>query len=554
MTSTTPGREPNRLIQQTSPYLLQHAYNPVDWYPWGPEALAQAAKLNRPILLSIGYSSCHWCHVMERESFENEAIARIMNQHFVCIKVDREERPDLDEIYMQATLALNRNQGGWPMTVFLTPDQKPFFAGTYFPPEDRWGRPGFPTLLKKIAEYWEKDHAGVLTQAATLTARLQDGSHAPSPTTVGEAELDMAVTQFAEDFDAKLGGFGGAPKFPPATGLSLLLHCYHRTKDSHTLTMVRTTLDAMAAGGIYDQIGGGFARYSTDERWLVPHFEKMLYDNALLARVYVEAFQVTGDQNYRRVACETLDYVLKEMTSPEGGFYSATDADSEGVEGKFFVWTPEEIRAVLSNEEDVRRICAYYDVTPGGNWEHKNVLHTAKSVALVAKELGLTVEDLQETIDRVKPLLYAARAKRVPPGLDDKVITAWNGMMISAMAEAGRVFDMPRYRAAAERACEFLLTTLSKTDGRLLRTYRAGTAHLDAYLEDYAYFAEGLIDTYEAGGNERYLSAAVRLAERILADFSDSQQGGFFTTATGHEALIMRSREGPDGATPSGNA
>ena len=554
MTSTTPGREPNRLIQQTSPYLLQHAYNPVDWYPWGPEALAQAAKLNRPILLSIGYSSCHWCHVMERESFENEAIARLMNQHFVCIKVDREERPDLDEIYMQATLALNRNQGGWPMAVFLTPDQKPFFAGTYFPPEDRWGRPGFPTLLKKIAEYWEKDHAGVLTQAATLTARLQDGSHAPSPTTVGEAELDMAVTQFAEDFDAKLGGFGGAPKFPPATGLSLLLHCYHRTKDSHTLTMVRTTLDAMAAGGIYDQIGGGFARYSTDERWLVPHFEKMLYDNALLARVYVEAFQVTGDQNYRRVACETLDYILKEMTSPEGGFYSATDADSEGVEGKFFVWTPEEIRAVLSNEEDVRRICAYYDVTPGGNWEHKNVLHTAKSVALVAKELGLTVEDLQETIDRVKPLLYAARAKRVPPGLDDKVITAWNGMMISAMAEAGRVFDMPRYRAAAERACEFLLTTLAKTDGRLLRTYRAGTAHLDAYLEDYAYFAEGLIDTYEAGGNERYLSAAVRLAERILADFSDSQQGGFFTTATGHEALIMRSREGPDGATPSGNA
>ncbi|HPV84085.1 MAG TPA: thioredoxin domain-containing protein, partial [Nitrospira sp.] len=554
MTSTTPGREPNRLIQQTSPYLLQHAYNPVDWYPWGPEALAQAAKLKRPILLSIGYSSCHWCHVMERESFENEAIARIMNQHFVCIKVDREERPDLDEIYMQATLALNRNQGGWPMTVFLTPDQKPFFAGTYFPPEDRWGRPGFPTLLKKIAEYWEKDHAGVLTQAATLTARLQDGSHAPSPTTVGEAELDMAVTQFAEDFDAKLGGFGGAPKFPPATGLSLLLHCYHRTKDPHTLTMVRTTLDAMAAGGIYDQIGGGFARYSTDERWLVPHFEKMLYDNALLARVYVEAFQVTGDQNYRRVACETLDYILKEMTSPEGGFYSATDADSEGVEGKFFVWTPEEIRAVLSNEEDVRRICAYYDVTPGGNWEHKNVLHTAKSVALVAKELGLTVEDLQATIDRVKPLLYAARAKRVPPGLDDKVITAWNGMMISAMAEAGRVFDMPRYRAAAERACEFLLTTLSKTDGRLLRTYRAGTAHLDAYLEDYAYFAEGLIDTYEAGGNERYLSAAVRLAERILADFSDSQQGGFFTTATGHEALIMRSREGPDGATPSGNA
>jgi uncharacterized protein YyaL (SSP411 family)/aryl-alcohol dehydrogenase-like predicted oxidoreductase len=554
MTTDSAGRKPNRLIHQTSPYLLQHAYNPVDWHPWGPEALAEAARLQRPILLSIGYSSCHWCHVMERESFENESIARLMNDHFVCIKVDREERPDLDEIYMQATLALNRNQGGWPMTVFLTPDQKPFFAGTYFPPEDRWGRPGFPTLLKKIADYWEKDQAGVVTQAATLTARLQEGGHTPSPTTVGQAELDMAVTQFAEDFDAKQGGFGGAPKFPPATGLSLLLHCYHRTKDPHTLTMVRTTLDAMAAGGIYDHIGGGFARYSTDERWLVPHFEKMLYDNALLARVYVEAYQVTKDENYRRVTCETLDYVLREMTSSEGGFYSATDADSEGVEGKFFVWTPDEIRAIVPTDEDARRFCAYYDVTPAGNWEHQNVLHTPKTIDAVAEELGVTVGELQETIARVKPLIYAARAKRVPPGLDDKVITAWNGMMISAMAEAGRVFAEQRYRRAAERAADFLLAKLSKPEGRLLRTYRAGKAHLDAYLEDYAYCAEGLIDTFEAGGSERYLSAAVRLAERVLEDFADSMHGGFFTTARGHEALIMRSREGPDGATPSGNA
>ncbi len=554
MTHNTADRQPNRLIHQTSPYLLQHAYNPVDWYPWGPEALAQAARLKRPILLSIGYSSCHWCHVMERESFENESIARLMNDHFVCVKVDREERPDLDEIYMQATLALNRNQGGWPMTVFLTPDQKPFFAGTYFPPEDRWGRPGFPTLLQKIAEYWEKDRDGVVAQAASLTARLQEGGHAPSPTTVGEAELDTAVTQFAEDFDAKHGGFGGAPKFPPATGLSLLLHCYQRTNDAHTLTMVRKTLDAMAAGGIYDQVGGGFARYSTDERWLVPHFEKMLYDNALLARVYVEAYQVTGDKNYRRVACETLDYILNEMTSPEGGFYSATDADSEGVEGKFFVWTAEEIRMAVDSDEDARRFCAYYDVTDGGNWEHKNVLHTPKSIDVVANELGISADELQQTLDRVKPKVYAARAKRIAPGLDDKVITAWNGMMISAMAEAGRVFDMPRYCDAACRASDFLLASLSKPDGRLLRTYRAGTAHLDAYLEDYAYFAEGLIETYEAGGSERYLSEAARLAERLLADFADETHGGFFTTATGHEALIMRSREGPDGATPSGNA
>ncbi|ODT44392.1 MAG: hypothetical protein ABS70_05655, partial [Nitrospira sp. SCN 59-13] len=507
-----------------------------------------------PIFLSIGYSSCYWCHVMERESFTDAEIARVMNRHFVCVKVDREERPDLDEIYMQATLALNRNQGGWPMTVFLTPDQKPFFAGTYFPPTDRYGRPGFPTLLKKIAEYWEKDHDGVVAQAANLTARLQEGAHAPSPTTVGEAELDVAVTQFAEDFDARQGGFGGAPKFPPATGLSLLLHCYQRTKDPHTLTMVRKTLDAMAAGGIYDHIGGGFARYSTDERWLVPHFEKMLYDNALLARVYVEAYQVTADENYRRVACETLDYILKEMTSPEGGFYSATDADSEGVEGKFFVWTPDDVRAAVDSDEEARRFCAYYDVTAAGNWEHTNVLHTAKSLEAVAKELGISAGELADTIARLRPKLYAVRAKRIAPGLDDKVITAWNGMMISAMAEAGRVFDLPRYREAAERACDFLLTTLSTADGRLLRTYRAGTAHLNAYLEDYAYFAEGLIDTYEAGGEERYLYASVRLAERMLADFADSQHGGFFTTARGHESLIMRSREGPDGATPSGNA
>jgi uncharacterized protein YyaL (SSP411 family)/aryl-alcohol dehydrogenase-like predicted oxidoreductase len=491
---------------------------------------------------------------MERESFENEAIATLMNEHFVCVKVDREERPDLDEIYMQATLALNHNQGGWPMTVFLTPDQKPFFAGTYFPPEDRWGRPGFPTVLSKIAEYWQKDADGVLEQAAALTGRLKEGAHAPSPTTVGEAELDQAVTQFAEEFDARHGGFGGAPKFPPATGLSFLLRSYHRSGDSHTLHMVRKTLDAMAAGGIYDQIGGGFARYSTDDRWLVPHFEKMLYDNALLTHVYVEAYQVTHEETYRRVATETLDYVLREMTSPEGGFYSATDADSEGVEGKFFVWTPEQIRAAVPTEEDARLLCAYYDVTPGGNWEHTNVLHTPRTADAVAKELGLSVGELQSRLVHLRALLYAARAMRVPPALDDKIITAWNGMMIRAMAEAGRVFRDSRYVEAAARAAEFLLSRLSKPDGRLLRTYRAGKAHLDAYLEDYAYLAEALVDLYEAAGEERYLDEAVRLTDRILADFLDEEQGGFFTTAKGHEALIMRSREGPDGATPSGNA
>ena len=548
------GRAPNRLIHETSPYLLQHAYNPVQWYPWGREALVRSKELNRPILLSIGYSSCHWCHVMERESFENDRIAELMNDHFICIKVDREERPDLDEIYMQATLAMNGGQGGWPMTVFLTPEQEPIFAGTYFPPEDKYGRPGFPTVLKKIAEFWEKDRDGLLKQAAHVTSRLKEGLRAPSPTSVGEAELEAAVTQYAEDFDARYGGFGGAPKFPPATGLSLLLRCYNRSRDPHTLTMVRKTLDAMAAGGMYDQLGGGFARYSTDERWLVPHFEKMLYDNALLARTYVEAYQVTQDPEHRRIAAETLDYILREMTSPEGGFYSATDADSEGVEGKFFVWTPAQVREALPDQEDARRFCAFYDVTEAGNWEHTNVLNRPKSHAAVAQELGISEDELRESLARARPILYAARAKRIPPGLDDKVITAWNGMMISAMAEAARVFHEPRYGAAARRAADFILGTLRRPDGGLYRTYRQGKAHLDAYLEDYAYLAEALIDLYESGHDERYLSEAAGLADRMAADFVDEEQGGFFTTARGHETLIMRSREGPDGATPSGNA
>ncbi len=554
MPSNHAERPANRLLRETSPYLLQHAYNPVDWYPWGEEALQRARELNRPILLSIGYSACHWCHVMERESFEDEQIAQLMNRHFVCIKVDREERPDLDEIYMQATVAMNQGQGGWPMTVFLTPEQEPIFAGTYFPPVDRWGRPGFATVLTKVAEFWTNDQDGLRRQAGELTTRLKNELGTPSPMAVGQDELDIAVAQFAEDFDSRNGGFGNAPKFPPATGLSLLLRCHHRTRDPHTLRMVTSTLDAMAAGGIYDHIGGGFARYSTDERWLVPHFEKMLYDNALLVRVYVEAYQATQENRYRRVATEVLDYILREMTSPEGGFYSATDADSEGDEGKFFVWTPEEIRAAVQTDEEARLFCAYYDITPGGNWEHKSIPHTPRSIEAVAEELGIAAGELRETIDRLRPLVYEARRRRVPPGLDDKIITAWNGMMIGAMAEAGRVLGETRYLLAARRAADFLLEKLSKPDGGLLRTARAGKAHLNAYLEDYAYLAEGLIDLYEAGGEERYLKEAVRLAERMAEDFLDPEHGGFFTTAKDHERLILRSREGPDGATPSGNA
>ncbi len=544
----------NRLLQETSPYLLQHASNPVDWYPWGQEALQASKAQNRPILLSVGYSACHWCHVMERESFENEAIASLMNRHFVCIKVDREERPDLDEIYMQATVTLNHGQGGWPMTVFLTPDQEPFFAGTYFPPDDRWGRPGFPSLLKKIAEAWEKDSAGLKSQARQLTERLKNELKAVSPVSVSVSVLDEAVTQFREDFDERHGGFGSAPKFPPSAGLALLLRCYRRTGESRTLQMVTRTLDAMADGGIYDHIGGGFARYSTDERWLVPHFEKMLYDNALLARTYLEAYQVTKQASYRQVTTEVLDYILREMTDPAGGFYSATDADSEGVEGKFFVWTPTEIQSVLQNAEDTRRFCACYDITDHGNWEHRSIPNRLHPLETVAKELNLTVDELYETIHRVRPLLYRARQERVPPGLDDKIITAWNGMVISAMAEAGRVLGISRYIDGAMRAADFLLLVHRTSQGTLLRTSRQGRAHLDGVLEDYAYLAEGLIDLYEASGQEQYLTAALQFGARMVESFRDEDQGGFYTTAKTHEALIIRAREGADGATPSGNA
>ena len=554
MTTSSSDHQPNRLIHQTSPYLLQHAYNPVDWFPWGEEAFKQAKEHNKPILLSVGYSACHWCHVMERESFENDAIAELMNKYFINIKVDREERPDIDEIYMQATTAMNQGHGGWPMTVFLTPDQEPIFAGTYFPPTDKWGRPGFGSIVTNIGEAWIKDQSNIVKQAEQFTSRLRSALQPASPLAVGEADIENAVKQFAHDFDVRYGGFGRAPKFPPATGLSFLLRQYHWSRQDKILTMVTKTLDGMAGGGMYDHIGGGFARYSTDDEWLVPHFEKMLYDNALLARTYVEAFQATGLERYRKVATETLDYILREMTAPEGGFYSATDADSEGVEGKFFVWTPEQIREVVSEEEDTKRFCAYYDITEAGNWEKTSIPRRPQSIETVAKALGCSPEELQGTIDRVRPLVYQARLTRIPPGLDDKIITAWNGMMIGTMAEAGRVFNHQLYIDGAIRAADFLLTTLSRPNNYLWRTYRNGKAHLNACLEDYAYAAEAMLEVYEATGIERYLHEAVALGERIVEDFEDREHGGFFTTAVDHETLILRGREGADGATPSGNA
>jgi uncharacterized protein YyaL (SSP411 family)/aryl-alcohol dehydrogenase-like predicted oxidoreductase len=543
----------NRLIDETSPYLLQHAHNPVDWYPWGDEALERARSENRLILLSVGYSSCHWCHVMERESFENEAIAQLMNEHFVSIKVDREERPDIDDIYMAATLALNQGQGGWPMTVFLTPDLEPVFAGTYFPPEDRLGHPGFPSLLRRIAQAWQEDPAGMRSGASRLTAHLRAQRQDTSPLSVGEAELRSALAQYGEEFDATFGGFGGAPKFPQATGLSLLLRLHRRFDDPHALDMVRKTLDAMARGGIYDQIGGGFSRYSTDRQWLVPHFEKMLYDNALLAKTYVEAYQVAGEPFYRRIASETLDYVLREMTAAEGGFYSATDADSEGVEGKFFVWTPQEIEEVLGADA-AAVFNASYNITDAGNWEGRSIPNAPRPVADVARQFDRDPDDLQQELDRLRAQVYAARLERVKPELDDKVLTAWNGMMIGAFAEGYRVLRDRRYLDAASNAADFLLEHLVEDGGGLFRTYRQGRAHLSAFLEDYAFLAEALIDLYEVSGTGRYLGEAERLLDRTLGDFLDSETGSFFNTASHHEQLLMRFREGSDGAVPSANA
>jgi uncharacterized protein len=541
----------NRLAHEVSPYLLQHAENPVDWYAWGEEALERAMREDKPIFLSIGYAACHWCHVMERESFENEAVAALLNQSFVSIKVDREERPDLDDIYMAATVALSGG-GGWPMSVFLAPDRRPFFAGTYFPPTDRDGRPGLSTLLKRIAQLWRSQRDDLLAQASALVAQVRAGYEIATAAPVSSAMISAAVRELAASFDPEWGGFGAAPKFPPAASISLLLRYHAKTGDAQALAMARTTLDGMKNGGIYDHLGGGFARYSTDQRWLVPHFEKMLYDNAALARVYLEAYQATHDLEYRRVARETLDYVVREMQDVVGGYYCATDADSEGEEGRFFVWTLDEIQALL-DPVSAKTFALFYDVTVQGNWEGKNVLHRSRTVAQTATELGCTPEELQSRLEAARGKLYHARLARVPPLLDDKVITAWNGLMIGAMAEGFRVLRDPRYLQSAERAARFVLSTLRRPDGGLFRTARAGRAHLPGCLGDYAYLADGLITLFEAGGSAEFLVEAQRLVERGLRDFDDGH-GAFFTTARDHETLFARPREGQDGALPNANA
>ncbi|HEX6718557.1 MAG TPA: thioredoxin domain-containing protein [Pyrinomonadaceae bacterium] len=543
---------PNHLINETSPYLLQHAHNPVDWYPWGEEAFEKARSENKPILLSIGYSACHWCHVMAHESFENDDIAQLMNEHFVNIKVDREERPDLDQIYMNAVQMMTHH-GGWPMTVFLTPDAVPFYGGTYFPPQDRYNIPGFPRVLIGVADAYRKRQDDIRDTGTSLINELRRLSETGGADHLIEKELlDAAYVGIVRNYDSTNGGFGGAPKFPPAMMLEFLLRTYARTDNRDALEMVGYTCRKMANGGMYDQLGGGFHRYSTDAKWLVPHFEKMLYDNALLARLYLHYFQVSEDQSARATVEGILDYVLREMTHPEGGFYSTQDADSEGHEGKFFVWDIQEIRNALG-ETAAARFCDYYNITESGNFEGKNIPNVTRSLEDVAVAHNLSVAELQASLNESKRILFELREKRIKPDRDEKILTAWNGLMMASFAEAGVVLNRPDYTDAARRNAEFVLSSLRR-DGSLLRTWKDGTAKFNAYLEDYAFLAEGLLTLFETTGEFRWLREALALTDRMIEEFWDSDGGGFFFTGKSHESLIVRSKDYLDNATPSGNS
>jgi uncharacterized protein len=525
----------NRLAQETSPYLLQHRDNPVDWFPWGAEALGRARELDRPILLSVGYSACHWCHVMERESFEDAETAAYMNEHFVSVKVDREERPDVDALYMEAVQAIS-GHGGWPMTVFCDPDGVPFYGGTYFPPDESRGMPSFRMVMEAVLDAFENRRAELRERAPGTRVRLGAiGAIEPSSEVPGAELLEAAITTLEEAADMERGGFRGAPKFPPASALELLLA-------QGVEEPVERTLDAMMAGGIYDQIGGGFARYSVDASWLVPHFEKMLYDNALLARAYLHGWQALGHERYQRVCERTLDWALREMRGPEGGFYSALDADSEGEEGRFYVWTPGEIEAVLGDNAEA--VAELYGVSEAGNFEGSNILHLAGGAAAAEPE-GLDV---------ARQALYEARAERVQPGLDDKRLAAWNALMLAALAEAGAAFGREDYLDAARGCAEFVLRDLRDGDGHLLRTYKDGEGRLNAYLEDHAFLLEALLTLYEATFERRWFEQARALADTMIARFGDPERGGFFSTSDDHEELIVRRKEIGDHPIPSGNS
>ncbi|PKB72697.1 MAG: thioredoxin domain-containing protein [SAR202 cluster bacterium Io17-Chloro-G7] len=543
---------PNRLINETSPYLLQHANNPVDWYPWGEEALARAKAEDKPILLSIGYSACHWCHVMERESFENETIASLMNERFVNIKVDREERPDLDAVYMEAVQMMT-GSGGWPMTVFLTPDGKPFYGGTYFPPVDYSNLPGFPRLVTAISDAYRDQRGEIEKTTQQIAAQMgQTAQLTKSDSVLTVDILHTAYNALATSFDYQNGGVGMAPKFPQPMALELLLRYYNHGFSERALEMVNLTLVNMAQGGIYDQIGGGFHRYSTDAYWLVPHFEKMLYDNALLARLYLHTYLVTGEPMYRRITEETLDYILREMTDPQGGFYSAQDADSEGEEGKFFVWTPEEIQEVLGEKEG-NLIGGYFGLTQAGNFEGKTILNVPQEAGSFAEELGLDLDQLEADIKRAKVSLREVREGRIHPLLDDKVLSSWNGLMLRAFAEAAAALNNEKYLAAAIANAEFLVDTMIP-QGRLLRTYRGGQAKLLGYLEDYSFVADGLLALYEATFQQRWLDEAISLADAMVELFWDEETGAFYDTGSDHESLVVRPRDVFDNAQPCGGS
>ena len=549
----------NRLLLESSPYLLQHAHNPVNWYPWGDEAFDTARRLGRPVLVSIGYSTCHWCHVMEEESFDTPEIAEDLNRHFIAVKVDREARPDVDAIYMSALHAMNQ-QGGWPLNVFVTPDRKPFFGGTYFPPEDARGRPEFPRVLRSIHQQYQANPERVAASATSLAKAVRErleGSVAETSVAPKAEVLSAARRNAAGRYDATFGGQRGAPKFPSSMPLRFLLRYARRSGDARALAMVERTLEGMAAGGIYDQVGGGFHRYSTDERWLVPHFEKMLYDNALLALTYLEAWQVTGRTDFQRVVREILAYVTREMTSPDGAFYSATDADSltptgEREEGAFFTWTPAELAEALG-ERRAKLLTELYGVTAAGNFEGRNILHAARTVADVAASRGRTAEEIRAILDTARAELRDVRARRPAPLRDDKILVAWNGLMISVFAQAGFAFDEPSLVDAAARAAQFVVSRM-RIDGRLQRVFLDGKARGPSFLEDHAFLVQGLLDLYEASAELRWLREAVAIQAVQDRHYADASGGGYFETADDGEKLLAREKPARDGAIPSGNS
>jgi len=542
----------NHLINETSPYLVQHANNPVDWYPWGQEALRRAREEDKPIFLSIGYSACHWCHVMERESFEDPNIGWIMNQSFINIKVDREERPDIDSIYMMAVQAMT-GRGGWPLSVFLTPEGEPFYGGTYFPPAERHGMPGFSQVLGAISEIYRNRRGDVERSVERITSAIRGASQSGQSTEPLTADiLSTAYEGLKDNFDSENGGFGTAPKFPQPMILEFLLRYYHRTRDPQVLNMVETSLDHMAQGGIYDHLGGGFHRYSTDSFWLVPHFEKMLYDNALLSRLYLNAYQISGKPLYSSIAQETLDYVLREMKDPQGGFYSTQDADSEGEEGKSFVWTPDEMEKA-AGPQVATVLQKYFGVTHDGNFEGRSILYRAQDTAEVAQDLGLEPTELLAMVEMGKASLLEARGQRIPPATDTKILTSWNGLMLYSLARGALILHREDYLQAAIANASFILQNMR--DGqRLLRTYKDGQAKLKGYLEDYACLAEGLLALYEGTFDRTWLGEAQSLAQQMMDLFWDEEEGIFYDTGLDHESLLVRPRDISDNAMPCGNS